>query len=170
MLHTMDTQKLRNRAELYLDPLNSTTRNYETVKCRDGWIYNRTMFPNTVVMEVRLRFDGMLSKLSSIRSSLFFHLLVGFGVWQEFLSGIVACAIRCWRSDWELLVRLFAGLLGPPTQLLCVSLFGNHCVRIELNDMEFYVVVNFPRCRWFHSSSYFGQSIRIGWIFIWNFA
>lgn len=52
MLHTMDTQKLRNKTELYLDPLNSTTRNYESVKCKDGWIYNRTMFPNTVVMEV----------------------------------------------------------------------------------------------------------------------
>lgn len=52
MLHTMDTQKLRNKTELYLDPLNSTTRNYESIKCKDGWIYNRTMFPNTVVMEV----------------------------------------------------------------------------------------------------------------------
>lgn len=52
MLHTMDTQKLRNKTELYLDPINSTTRNYESIKCKDGWIYNRTMFPNTVVMEV----------------------------------------------------------------------------------------------------------------------
>lgn len=56
MLHTMDTQKLRNKTELYLDPLNSTTRNYESVKCKDGWIYNRTMFPNTVVMEVIEKF------------------------------------------------------------------------------------------------------------------
>lgn len=77
----MDTQKLRNRTEFYLDPLNSTTRNYETVKCRDGWIYNRTMFPNTVVMEV---------------------LRIGFNVFIIIFLNWVILKIPCDSFQWDL--------------------------------------------------------------------
>lgn len=66
MLHTMDTQKLRNKTELYLDPINSTTRNYDSIKCKDGWIYNRTMFPNTVVMEVLIEYLKNFNKKTKI--------------------------------------------------------------------------------------------------------
>lgn len=89
MLHTMDTQKLRNKTELYLDPLNTTTRNYKTIACTDGWIYNRTMFPNTVVMEVSIAIAVKIHflsihfhrKISNECIFRFYFVSVGFSMW-----------------------------------------------------------------------------------------
>lgn len=52
MLHSIDTNTLMSNAESYLEPIDYTAKNYEIVKCKNGWNYDRTMFPNTVVMEV----------------------------------------------------------------------------------------------------------------------
>lgn len=52
LLHSMDTITLLNKGEFYLEPVDYTARNYEIIKCKDGWMYDRNMFPNTVVMEV----------------------------------------------------------------------------------------------------------------------
>lgn len=53
-LHSMDTSTLLNKDESYLEPVDYTAKNYEIIQCNNGWIYDRTMFPNTVVMEVIL--------------------------------------------------------------------------------------------------------------------
>lgn len=51
-LHTLNASTLKDKSESFLEPIDYTAKNYEIIKCQNGWIYDRTMFPNTVVMEV----------------------------------------------------------------------------------------------------------------------
>lgn len=50
----METSTLLEKGDSYLEPVDYTAKNYEIIRCNNGWIYDRTMFPNTVVMEVIL--------------------------------------------------------------------------------------------------------------------
>lgn len=52
-LHTTDTSLINDNGEFYFEPLDYAAANFEIVDCKHGWVYDRTMFPNTVVMEVR---------------------------------------------------------------------------------------------------------------------
>lgn len=51
-LHTTDTSIINDNGEFYFEPMDYAAKNFEIVDCKHGWIYDRTMFPNTVVMEV----------------------------------------------------------------------------------------------------------------------
>lgn len=53
LLHSIDNETLINKGEYYLESIDYTAKNYEIINCKDGWIYDKSMFPNTVVMEVR---------------------------------------------------------------------------------------------------------------------
>lgn len=57
MLHAMDKDTMINTSEYLLDPVDYTAKNYEITACKDGWIYDKSMFPNTVVMEVTVYFS-----------------------------------------------------------------------------------------------------------------
>lgn len=48
----MDAKALMDKGDSYLEPVDYTAKNYEVIPCNNGWMYDRTMFPNTVVMEV----------------------------------------------------------------------------------------------------------------------
>lgn len=56
-LHSMSTPDLIKYEKYYLENLQPNERdNFEIVQCTDGWVYDRIMFPNTVVMEVNTVF------------------------------------------------------------------------------------------------------------------
>lgn len=57
-LHTTDTSAINDNGEFFFEPLDYAARNFETVDCKHGWMYDRAMFPNTVVMEVKLVRDN----------------------------------------------------------------------------------------------------------------
>lgn len=80
-LHSMSVQDLVDYENYYTDNLQPiTNEEYEIVSCTDGWNYDRTIFPNTVVMEVCL----LIFTINLICSLivLFLHkLLVSSGIW-----------------------------------------------------------------------------------------
>lgn len=51
-LHSIDTALLSDTGDLFFEPVDYSARYYEIVDCANGWNYDRSMFPNTVVMEV----------------------------------------------------------------------------------------------------------------------
>lgn len=61
MLHAIDNDTMINKGEYPLDPVDYTAKNYEITACKDGWIYDKSMFPNTVVMEVSVYFCNFLN-------------------------------------------------------------------------------------------------------------
>lgn len=99
-LHTTDTSTINDNGEFFFEPLDYAARNFETVDCKNGWIYDRAMFPNTVVMEVKLecliirkmccwnvcfRFSGILSATETTMPH-----------WHSFYSAlVVSLAITC---------------------------------------------------------------------------
>lgn len=52
-LHAMDKETLMSKSDFFLEPVDYTAKNYEIINCKDGWTYDKSMFPNTVVMEVK---------------------------------------------------------------------------------------------------------------------
>lgn len=52
-LHSVDMPDLIKYENYYIQNLQSTeNEEYDIINCANGWTYDRTMFPNTVVMEV----------------------------------------------------------------------------------------------------------------------
>lgn len=52
-LHSLNPTALKNEKSEYFDEINNiSARVLEIADCENGWIYDRQMFPNTVVMEV----------------------------------------------------------------------------------------------------------------------
>lgn len=52
-LHSLDPIALKSENSGYFEAINNNSvKNLEIIDCKSGWIYDRRMFPNTVVMEV----------------------------------------------------------------------------------------------------------------------
>lgn len=54
ILHKISPEKALNTStKQFFEETDFSPSNFEIIDCKNGWIYDRQMFPNTVVMEVR---------------------------------------------------------------------------------------------------------------------
>lgn len=138
--------------------LKSTQDTATTVPCQHGWHYDRSMYPSTVVQEVRRLFIPPFCFV--FFSNIF--VAVELGLRSQLLCHVGPGAFWPWRIDRQLCVRLPGGSVGSSSLLLCVSVAGDcrlcrKCLRLEL-----LLLAGTALCGGSHCACHPSQSLRAG--------